>query len=143
MGAVWAKSQIPAETVQALSKETFTAASLEAMKIYAHAQDLVKAGKEDEAIKEYQKALEIKSDYARGYFNIGNLYCQKGNLDEAIASFQKALEIYPKYGEAHYHLALIYFENQKLDLAIQHTDEAARLGIVVDPTVLMRLKPYR
>ena len=51
-------SRIPAETVQALSMETFTAASLEAMKIYAHAQDLVLAGKETRPFKNISRPLK-------------------------------------------------------------------------------------
>jgi len=63
--------------------------------------------------------------------------------EEAIHSFQRALEIHPKFGEAHYNLALIYYEKQEFKLAIQHFDQAGKLGVVVDPKFLERLKPYR
>jgi serine/threonine protein kinase/tetratricopeptide (TPR) repeat protein len=86
-------SQIPAETVQALSMETFTAASLEAMKIYAHAQDLVKAGKEDEAIKEYQKALEKDPKMGRAYSGLALIYRNRGQDEEANKHFEKAMAL--------------------------------------------------
>jgi tetratricopeptide (TPR) repeat protein/predicted Ser/Thr protein kinase len=86
-------SQIPAETVEALSKETFTAASLEAMKIYAHAQDLVKAGKEDEAIKEYQRALEKDPKMGRAFSGLALIYRNRGQDEEAIKYFEKAMAL--------------------------------------------------
>jgi serine/threonine protein kinase/tetratricopeptide (TPR) repeat protein len=86
-------SQIPAETVEALSKETFTAASLEAMKIYAHAQDLVKAGKEDDAIKEYQKALEKDPKMGRAYSGLAIIYRNRGQDEEANKYFEKAMAL--------------------------------------------------
>jgi superkiller protein 3 len=97
----------------------------------------------DQALSEYQKAIEIKPDYAKGYYNIGSVYRQKKKLEEAIASFQKALEINPKYAEAHYALAVIYYEKQEFKLAIEHFDQAGKLGMVVDPKLLERLKMYR
>ncbi len=63
-------------------------------------------------------------------------------MDEAIASFQRAVEIHPKYGEAHYGLAVCYFEKGEFKLAILHAEEAGKLGIIVDPKLLERLKPY-
>jgi superkiller protein 3 len=103
----------------------------------------LKREKLDEALSEYQKAIEIKPAYAKGHFNLGYVYRKKGMLEEAIHSFQRALEIHPKFGEAHYNLALIYYEKQEFKLAIQHFDQAGKLGVVVDPKFLERLKPYR
>jgi superkiller protein 3 len=97
----------------------------------------------DEAIAEYQKAIDIKPDYARGYYNIGSAYREKKKIDEAIASFQKALEINPKYAEAHYALAVIYYEKSEFKSAIEHFDQAGKLGIVIDPKLLEKLKMYR
>jgi len=59
------------------------------------------------------------------------------------AIFRKALAIHPKYGEAHYALAVSYYEKNEFKLAIQHADQAGKLGVVVDPKFLDRLKPYR
>jgi len=97
----------------------------------------------DQSLAEYQKAVEIKPEYAKGYYNIGSVYRQKKNLDEAITSFQKALEINPKYAEAHYALAVIYYEKEEFKSAIEHIDQAGKLGMVLDPKLLERLKSYR
>jgi superkiller protein 3 len=97
----------------------------------------------DQALAEYQKAVDIKPDYAKGYYNIGSVYREKKKIDEAIASFQKALEINPKYAEAHYALAVIYYERSEFKTAIEHLDQAAKLGMSIDPKLLEKLKTYR
>jgi superkiller protein 3 len=97
----------------------------------------------DQALEEYQKTIEINPDYAKGYYNIGSVFRQQKKMEEAIASFQKALEINPKYAAAHYALGVIYYEKQEVKLAIEHFDQAEKLGMVVDPKLLERLKPYR
>jgi superkiller protein 3 len=97
----------------------------------------------DHALAKYQKTIEIKPDYARGYYNIGSIYREEKKIDEAIASFQRAVEINPKYAEAHYALAAMYYEKQEFKLAIEHCDQAAKLGILIDPKFLEQLKPYR
>jgi len=86
-------SRIPPETVQALSMETFTAASLEAMKIYAHAQDLVLAGKEDEAIEEYQKAIEKDPKMGRAYAGLALVYRNRGQDEKANMYFEKVMPL--------------------------------------------------
>ena len=96
-----------------------------------------------EALAEYQKTIEIKPDYAKGYYNMGSVLRGNNKIEEAMASFEKALEINPKYAEAHYALAVIYYEKKEFKSAIDHCDQAGKLGIVVDPKLLEKLKPYR
>ena len=61
-------------------------------------------GRFDEAIAHFQKALEIKPDYAEAHANLGAALAGRGRVDEAIAHYQKALEIKPDYAEAHCNL---------------------------------------
>ena len=56
-------------------------------------------GQVDAAIAHYQKALEIKPDYAEAHNNLGAIMARRGQIDAAIAHFQKALEIKPDYAE--------------------------------------------
>ena len=87
--------------------------------------------------------MEIKPDYAKGYFNLGCIYYQQGKIEEAIASFQQALKIQPNDAEAHYNFGVIYYEKQEFKLAVQHLDQAVKFGKNVDPKFLERLNPYR
>ena len=61
-------------------------------------------GQSIEAIAHYQKALEIKPDYAEAHNNLGIALAGRGQVDEAIAHYQKALEIKPDYAYAHNNL---------------------------------------
>jgi hypothetical protein len=40
-------------------------------------------------------------------------------------------------------LGVIYYEKEEFKPAIEHFDQAGKLGMVVDPKLLERLKPYR
>ena len=57
-------------------------------------------GQYDQAISDYNKALEINSKYAYAYNNRGMAYRDKGQYDQAISDYNKALEINPKYAYA-------------------------------------------
>lgn len=44
----------------------------------------------DKAIKDYQKSIKIKKDYADGYYYLGLTEISIGNIDEAIVDFELA-----------------------------------------------------
>lgn len=85
--------RIPAGSLREASKETFTAASLEAMKAYARAQDLTTAGKDEDAIKEYLKAIEIDPKLGRAYAGLAVVYRNRGELDRARTYYDRAMEL--------------------------------------------------
>ena len=55
-----------------------------------------------EAIKCFEKAIELKPDYAEAYSNMGASLGILRHLDEAIKCFEKAIELKPDYAGAHY-----------------------------------------
>lgn len=46
----------------------------------------------DKAIKDYQKSIKIKKDYADGYYYLGLTEISIGNIDEAILDFELAAD---------------------------------------------------
>jgi len=56
---------------------------------------LVKKGRVDEAIIEFQRVLAIQPDNVEARNNLGIAFFQKGRVDEAIVQFQKTLAIQP------------------------------------------------
>ncbi|MCX5692556.1 MAG: tetratricopeptide repeat protein, partial [Candidatus Omnitrophica bacterium] len=52
-------------------------------------------GKYDEAISEYNEAIEINPNYAEAYSNRGDAYAKQGNLSQAISDCTKAIGINP------------------------------------------------
>ena len=81
----------------------------------------------DEAVAQFQKAVEINPNDAEAQYNLGNAFFQKGQLDEAVAQFQKALEIDPNSFATHYNLGGAFFQKGQLDEAITQFREVLRL----------------
>jgi Tfp pilus assembly protein PilF len=59
----------------------------------------------DEAISQYQKALEISPDYLNAHLNLGICFFRAGRMEEAISQYQKALQIAPSDSAAQNDLA--------------------------------------
>lgn len=60
----------------------------------------------DQAISDYNKAIEINPTNIQSYNNQGNAYFKKGLYDQAISDFNKALEINPGFAEAYFNKAV-------------------------------------
>ncbi len=88
---------------------------------------LLKKGSVDEAIAHFQKALQIKPDYAEAHNNLGDALLQKGSVDEAIAHCQRALQIKPDFAEAHNNLGDALFQKGSVDEAIAHFQKALQI----------------
>ena len=54
---------------------------------------LSKQGRFDNAIKSYDKAIEIKPDYYEAWYNRGNSLNACGRFIDAVTSYDKAIEI--------------------------------------------------
>jgi serine/threonine protein kinase/tetratricopeptide (TPR) repeat protein len=78
------------ESIQIAAAETFTAGSLEAARQYAVAQDLQYAGKWQEAIGNYSKAVELDPEMGRAYSGIAALYANMGRLSDADKYYKLA-----------------------------------------------------
>jgi Flp pilus assembly protein TadD len=79
---------------------------------------LDKEGRQDEAIAEYRKALEIKPDYSEALNDLGVVYYEKGDLEAAIAQYRKALETQPDSANIRYNLGNALASHGKLEEAI-------------------------
>lgn len=96
----------------------------EAITAFQRAGELFKENKVDEAILEYQKAIELKPDFVEAYMNSGILLFQKMRDEEAEKSMLKALELKPDDPKAKEILGNIYFEQSKSLLQKDKIDEA-------------------
>jgi tetratricopeptide (TPR) repeat protein len=89
---------------------------------------LFQKGQVDDAIAQYQKALEINPNYVAAHYNLGNALFQKGQLDEAVAQYRKAVEINPNDAEAHINLGNALFQNEQLDEALAQFQKAIEIN---------------
>jgi protein O-mannosyl-transferase len=84
-------------------------------------------GRYDEAIAEYQKALELNPQYHTIYNNLGKALQASGRPDEAIASFDKGLEYYPESAELHNHRGLALASKGRVDEAAEQFGKAIEI----------------
>jgi tetratricopeptide (TPR) repeat protein len=71
--------------------ETFTASSLEAVKNYTDAQNLMANARYDEAIKFYEQAIAADGDFGRAYSGWALALFSLGRQEEAAALWERAL----------------------------------------------------
>ena len=89
--------------------------------------DLARHGKFDEAVAEYQKALEIKPDYADAHNNLAAALAARGQIKEAVGHYQTALKIDPGYADAHNNLGNVLNSCGERDEAIAHYQRALEI----------------
>ena len=85
----------------------------------------------DEAITEYQLAMESLIDSCEIYYKLGVAFYHKGDLDKAVNYFTMALEKKNNYYEAYYMLAETFVKKAHFSEAIDAAEAAVicrRLG---------------
>lgn len=82
-----------------------------------------RTGRTGEAIRAFQKSIELAPDSFRGYRNLGAAYYAKGDLAQAATQFQRALQIQPDstlYGN----LGNLYFAQGFYQQAVEAFEKA-------------------
>jgi serine/threonine protein kinase/predicted Zn-dependent protease len=87
---------IPDDSTEALMKETFTTTSLDAMKAYSEAQVLDAIGKEQEAIKAYERAIDFDPNFARAYAGLAVSYYAIRDFANSETNYKKAIDLIAK-----------------------------------------------
>jgi tetratricopeptide (TPR) repeat protein len=87
---------------------------------------LLKKGRTDEAISQYQEVVQLKPNDAAAYNNLGNALGKSGRIDKAISQYHEALRLKPDDASAHYSLGAALDEKGQTDEAISQYQEAIR-----------------
>jgi tetratricopeptide (TPR) repeat protein len=90
-------------------------------------QALLQKGRVDEAITQYQQALEINPNSVGAHLNLGNALSQEGKADKAIRQFEQALQTNPDDATAHLNLGNALCQKGKLDEGIRHFEQALQI----------------
>ena len=88
---------------------------------------LYQKGDVEDAIKQYNQALEINPNYAQAHFNLGVVHLKRGEVDDAIAEYNHALAIMPDYMEAHFDLGTALALKGNLDGAIAQYQQVLKM----------------
>jgi eukaryotic-like serine/threonine-protein kinase len=90
--------------------ESFTSASLEAIQSFSLGQDLLYAGKYEDAIKQYKRAIEHDASIGRAYAGLATALYATGQRDEAERQWKKALSLMDRMTEREkYRTQAIYY----------------------------------
>jgi tetratricopeptide (TPR) repeat protein len=100
----------------------------------------VAKGQYDQAISDFNKAIEIDSRIAAFYFNRGIVYLKKGQFDEAISDFSKTIEIDPRDGEAYYNRGRSHYLKKEYDKSWKDIKRTQDLGYKISPEFLDDLR---
>jgi tetratricopeptide (TPR) repeat protein len=70
----------------------------------------IHSGEYQQAINDFNKAIEIYPHFAAAYINRGGAHYKLGNHQQAINDFNKAIEIDPKLAEAYFGRGNVFFK---------------------------------
>jgi Flp pilus assembly protein TadD len=82
----------------------------EALKAFARAEKLSRAGNKGAAADELEKAVARDPEFAEAHCNLGVQYAQLGRLQEAAGEFERAIALDPSLSKSYYNLGLVYFQ---------------------------------
>lgn len=89
---------------------------------------LMKAGKYEEAAKQFMKVLDINPNDDVAHDNLGSALRGMGKINEAIDEFNKAKSINPENETTHNNLGSAYYDQKRFDDAVVEFKEALRIN---------------
>jgi tetratricopeptide (TPR) repeat protein len=124
-----AAAQTPARPAQAPAKPPVSPAGPAAEHEAALAAAAQKAGRLDEAIAHYQKALEANPSWIEGRWALGSILYDLDRYEEARPAIRSVLAAQPNNAVALAVLGLCDFQLEDYDRAMSHLEAARTLGI--------------
>ncbi len=91
-----------------------------------------------EAIADLKKAISLMSELPHLYYNLGNIYCQSGDMPAAIEQYNKAIELFPYFAEAYYNRGLVQIFLRDTQKGCLDLSKSGELGLQEAYTVLKR-----
>jgi tetratricopeptide (TPR) repeat protein len=99
----------------------------DARKAYEKGLDQLKKKKVDEAIKEFEKAVQIYPKYAAAWSDLGRLQASKDDFDSARKSFATSIEADPKFVPPYIELSILEMRGQQWQALADTTATAVKL----------------
>jgi len=84
------------------------------------------AAKPDDAIRHYQKAVDIAPDFYLAHNNLGSAYQNKSDFPDAIKEFERVVQLNQSDAAAYFNLSNVYMLTGKLLEAQQYLNEGLR-----------------
>ena len=75
----------------------------------------------DQAAEAFEKSITLAPNQASAYYNLGNVYRERGQIKEALEAYTNALKLMPNHKDAYRNLAVLLEDQSKLK-AIKQSD---------------------
>lgn len=88
-------------------------------------------GDYDLAVQDYDRAIQLKPDYAEAFYGRGLVYYAKKEFDSAIQDYSQAIQLKPGYTEAYNARGIAYLSLNQYDASVKAMsdfDEAVKLN---------------
>ena len=128
-GFAWDKQQKPAKAIADYSTALGLAKdpNHQTLILYRRGLAYVKQRDNDDALKDFNDAINIDAGYAPAYFARATLRRNRGDIDGALADYSHVIELNPTDAEARYRRGVIYREQRKDHLAIADYSHALEI----------------
>lgn len=113
-GAPASPTVTPAVSVPALNR---TDLPEDAAQCLARGNSCLQSGRVEEALRAYDRAIELNPDQLESHFNRGNVLLRLQRQSEALAAFERAIAISPELAMAHYNRATLLSAAGRVDEA--------------------------
>jgi tetratricopeptide (TPR) repeat protein len=90
--------------------------------------ELIHRGEFDEAMEQYDKAIELNPNDVNALVSAGNALFGRKRYTEAMELYTRALRLNPNNPESHVNLAVILANEGRMDEAIEHDHAALKLN---------------
>jgi tetratricopeptide (TPR) repeat protein len=84
-------------------------------------------GRYEEALADYDWAIEINPEFASAYSNRGNTYDEQGRTEETLADYDRAIELDPEDAIAYNNRGIIYRKQRRYEEALTDYGRAIEL----------------
>ena len=81
----------------------------------------------EQAIKIFEKMIEIEPENYRALYNLGITYFNLGKIEKALESYNMALKIKPDYKFCYYNMGYLYENQGDLEKAMDFYEKALKL----------------
>jgi tetratricopeptide (TPR) repeat protein len=105
---------------------------------FKRGNELSLSGEFEEAVAEYEQALEIEPENVDLMSNLGVAYYNLGQLDKAIDQYSRAIEIAPNDADIRSNLAAAYVQKHQTSGALDQLDRALeeyQKAVQLEPTL--------
>ena len=123
-----AARQLIRETQRTLESKAMDISQLDYHELLKNAENLIKNGAADAAIRALRQALQLKPDSYEAYNKLGIAYNENGEAEKALQSFHQSIKTNPKYAPPYANIGSYYLREGTLDQGVEYLKKSILLN---------------